>query len=194
MQPSDVVENGQLVNQMYHAIKEGELNIKHIPYWVEQVIDSGAWRKRWTGAFVVEHTSFRSFIMTARVEGLGWNSEDDLKQIESLLRYAPDVLTKWRQAITPEHGGDRRSENASIKNNNIILDRPVQGTSLAYTLDRLSRESPDLYAKVVAKELSANAAAIEAGFRKRPSPFEQVVKLIPKLTAAEWAEVKASFK
>jgi hypothetical protein len=35
-------------------------------------------------------------------------------------------------------------------------------------LARLDRDYPDLAARVRAKELSANAAAIEAGFRKPP--------------------------
>lgn len=45
---------------------------------------------------------------------------------------------------------------------------PAQGTSRAYTLTRLESERPDLYERVCRKELSANAAAIEAGFRKPP--------------------------
>jgi hypothetical protein len=38
----------------------------------------------------------------------------------------------------------------------------------AYILARLDRDRPDLAARVRAHELSANAAAIEAGFRKKP--------------------------
>jgi hypothetical protein len=44
---------------------------------------------------------------------------------------------------------------------------------------------PDLAKQVRAKKLSANAAAIEAGFRKRLTKFEQIVKWIPDLTSAE---------
>jgi hypothetical protein len=45
---------------------------------------------------------------------------------------------KWRQAVTAPHGGDRKSEEAQIKSDNVTLD-PKRGNSLAYTLDRLSR-------------------------------------------------------
>jgi hypothetical protein len=41
-----------------------------------------------------------------------------------------------------------------------ITMKPERGTSRAYTLDRLERERPDLFAKVKAGVLSANAAAI----------------------------------
>jgi hypothetical protein len=46
-------------------------------------------------------------------------------------------------------------------------------------------DRPDLAERVEAGELSANAAAEEAGFRKKPTPFEIVCRLLPKLTAAE---------
>ena len=38
------------------------------------------------------------------------------------------------------------------------------GTSRAYALARLDRDRPDLAQRVLSGELSANAAAIEAGF------------------------------
>jgi hypothetical protein len=44
---------------------------------------------------------------------------------------------------------------------NITL--PERGTSAAYTLARLRRENPKLAARVEAGEISANAAAIQAG-------------------------------
>jgi hypothetical protein len=37
-----------------------------------------------------------------------------------------------------------------------------QGNSKGYTLSRLNRDHPELYDRVIAGELSANAAAIEA--------------------------------
>jgi hypothetical protein len=38
---------------------------------------------------------------------------------------------------------------------------------------------------VRAGEFSATAAAIEAGFRKKPTPFEIISRLLPKLTDSE---------
>ena len=40
----------------------------------------------------------------------------------------------------------------------------------------------------------ANAAAIEAGFRKKPTPFETILKLLPKLSDNEWQQVVRSRK
>ena len=60
------------------------------------------------------------------------------------------------------------------------------------TLSRRSRERPDLFARVGKGKgkLSANAAAIEAGIRKKLSAFEQILKLLPKPTTQERINLK----
>ena len=60
-------------------------------------------------------------------------------------------------------GGDRKSEEAKDHIRNTNMKTCTQ--DLTYTLRRLLRDKPKLFAKVEAGELSANAAAIEAGFR-----------------------------
>ena len=70
------------------------------------------------------------------------------------------------------------------------LESDGRGNARAYTLDRLQRENPKLFDCVVAGDLSANAAAIKAGFRQKPTPFEKIVKLLPKLSAGEKAKLK----
>jgi hypothetical protein len=47
-----------------------------------------------------------------------------------------------------------------------IINTPDYGTSLSYTLRRLKQDHPELYQRVVAGDLSANAAAREAGIRR----------------------------
>ena len=58
--------------------------------------------------------------------------------------------------------------------NNINELTRTSGTSKSYTISRLKKHRPDLFAKVVANELSANAAAIQAGFRKVKTPEDQL--------------------
>jgi thioesterase domain-containing protein len=88
--------------------------------------------------------------------GMGWASKEAKDQVASLLQLDPDALRMWGGATTGPHGGDSKSEDAQIKTDNVSLD-PKHGNSLAYTLSRLARERPDLYAKVVAEEMSANS-------------------------------------
>ena len=75
----------------------------------------------------------------------------------------------------PSHGGAR------IRGSNAASD----GRGVTYILRRLKRDRPDLLKRVVSGELSANAAAVEAGFRKRPSALEQMQKLWLRLSPAE---------
>jgi hypothetical protein len=67
------------------------------------------------------------------------------------------------------HGGDRRSEKAKADQGSDKKTVPTLiGRGRNYDLARLDRDRPDLAARVRAKKMSANAAAIEAGFRKPP--------------------------
>lgn len=50
------------------------------------------------------------------------------------------------------------------------------GTSQGYTLTRLSGQFPALYERICNGESSANAAAIEAGFRTRKIQIESTVE------------------
>jgi hypothetical protein len=52
------------------------------------------------------------------------------------------------------------------KDNNVMISPKRQGNDRSYLLARLKRDRPELAARVEAGQLSANAAAIEAGFRK----------------------------
>jgi len=90
-------------------------------------------------------------------------------------------LSRAKDALATERGGHKRTSSApprkkydlnapvgsnqfSEGNDNVITR---QGNSRAYTLDRLKRQAPELFERVISGELSANAAAIEAGFRKK---------------------------
>lgn len=90
-------------------------------------------------------------------------TEQSLGQIVARLRQGETVGLTLRQ-----HGGDRRSEKARDQGCNATLKR---GTA-TYTLARLDRDNPELAEDVRAGRKSANAAAIEAGFRKKPSPLD----------------------
>jgi hypothetical protein len=66
----------------------------------------------------------------------------------------------FRAVTTGHHGGNRRSPPEN-KSDNVTLE-PKRGNRRAYVLSRLKRSRPDLFDKVVAGKMTANAAAIEA--------------------------------
>ena len=76
------------------------------------------------------------------------------------------------------------ADNISIAKDLFVDPEPAKkkadaGTSRAYALTRLKKERPDLFDRVCAKELSANAAAIEAGWRKKATAAEVLARVEP---------------
>lgn len=168
--------NGDLVESFWNAVDHCSIN--RIPAIVREVITSGAWRKRRFRNKVYEHEKFLDFITTPPLAGCGWEPD----KVAALLGNDVEVLAMWREATTGKPG---RRWKSNITNNDNVINKGQQGNSRAYTLDRLKRERPDLFDKVKLGKLSANAAAIEAGFRKQATPLERILKLLPKLTSTE---------
>ena len=104
--------------------------------------------------------------------------------LEKLRRGEPVELQRKDGRVVPlgKHGGNRKVD---YQGDIVTL---MRGNSLDYTLRRLTRDRPDLLARYESGELSANAAAIEAGFRKKRTPFEQAQYWYNKLTVAEKSE------
>jgi len=118
------------------------------------------------------------------MQGCGWPPE----KVEVLLRDDPVILAEWREATTaPNHRPAESSDNittlpprrgtettgakhihADASNRSI---KPIHGTTRAYTLTRLKQQEPELFKRVTRGELSANAAAIEAGLTSSETAF-----------------------
>jgi hypothetical protein len=72
-------------------------------------------------------------------------------------------LSAISRSAGPAQWGNRKSEKAKDEDRNPTLI----GRGSDYDIVRLERDCPDLAARVRANEFSANAAAIEAGFRTK---------------------------
>jgi hypothetical protein len=142
------------------------------------VAEDGAWR--WQAFSSQEreykYTTFRDYLKR-------W-SQFGIEDLKRLFTDDAQILTLLEKADTGQHGGDRKSEY--FKSSNTTLDNPDRGK--AYTLRRLEKDAPSLFQKVLNNELSANAAAIVAGFRKKPSPYDQLVKAWEKASDQEREE------
>lgn len=122
--------------------------------------------------------SFRQFIESSYESGgLGWSIENLKSVLRLKHRYEYEGsghaglierIVKMRQQVVDllnepigVNGGDRKSvlyyQTDSLSGNG--------GTSIDYTVRRLKKDNPELAEKVIKGELSANAAAIQAGFR-----------------------------
>jgi hypothetical protein len=119
----------------------------------------------------------------AYCEGLGLAPEMVDLALRGLELTDPNSITPLERAVAlGQHGGDRRSEKARADQAGVSS---LKYNTKAHWLARLQRDRPDLAQRVINGELSANAAAIEAGFRTKLTPFERIKQLIPKLTVEE---------
>jgi hypothetical protein len=107
--------------------------------------------------------SLRELVTTAPIVGWG----EDPAKIEAVIRDDAEVLSMWREAMKGK-AGRKCGDNVTQ------LTKTEKGNSRAYTVSRLQREAPELFAQVAAGELSANAAAIQAGFRKKKTPLDNL--------------------
>ena len=163
--------NDEICNTLQNAIAYGIGRVQHIPGLLERIINENMWQERIMvmNGQRVEFKRLRDFIETGPPEGLGSDYEtlkgickaQKRKDVIALI----DKLEKGYQ----QHGGDRKSEG--IKLYNIQDDTAPTGTSAQSAIRRLRKDRPDLLERVVAGELSPNAAAIEAGHRQRKAQF-----------------------
>lgn len=168
-------EANDMVDGLWHAVNHGGAALNDVPRIVKNILITGAWKERKirTGE-IIKHTRFSSFITTKPLAGCGWKASD----VQKLISEDPETLVLWREAMKGQEGGNTTSD--------IITGAgAATGTSRAYTLSRLKREFPDLFQQVVAGELSANAAAIKAGFRRKTTPLHNLRAAWKKATQAE---------
>ena len=137
---------------------------------------------------------------------LGYKDEDDFVRrgldldpatvkwaIKGLKRLKPNEPIAYRYAVSVgQHGGDHTSAKGKEQACNTRL---LSYGDRTHILARLQRDGrAELLAEVYAGEKSANAAAIEAGYRKRKTSFEKMVALWAELSKAnrqkflKWAD------
>jgi hypothetical protein len=139
-----------------------------------------------SGYEVVNHGSFDGLYEAVIEPWLGKYPE--LREIVG--RYQRGEISVEDGVVQIELG--RRGSNQHTRKEDMILSGPPSGkcgTGRAYTEARLRRDRPDLAARVRSGELSANAAAIEAGFRKQATPIQKMLRWVPDLTEDEWQQL-----
>ena len=131
-----------------------------LPKMIRRLIEDEAWKGRTKDAKDnrAPFASFREF-----VEYPLWHARLNCSWDRLMLYCEHDpecrVLLLEQVGELSGHGGDhRQGDNGTLKG---------RGTDPTYILARLKRDRPDLARQVIDGAISAHAAAIEAGFRKR---------------------------
>jgi len=173
---SDLQRAGQTVIAFRHAVQE--CNLDRIAAFIKEIIEKELWRARAEGVpdRLYKCESLPEFITAKPIRGCGW----PLDKITLLLRQAGNekVLYMWRKATK---GGKGRPP----KNSDRVTIKSKRGNSKDYLLDRLEQERPDLFERVINKELATKTAAREAGLIKEPTPLELLQKAWKKASAQE---------
>lgn len=157
------IENGQLCQTTIQALSRTVGGLKNFPGLLKKIIVNKSWQCRVNMGTTIELGSLRELITEFPIRGWG----EDPKKIEAVIKDDPEVLAMFREAMKAPHGGDRKSESAPIKDNNVMLDQASQGNARAYSVTRVQQEcKPEVVAKVMAGEMSPNAALVKAGIRE----------------------------
>lgn len=175
----NAIENAQLCDSTSECLRRGVGRLATFPEGLKKIILGHAWKQRQLKNGEIIELKNLSELVTSKPM-IGWG--EDPKTIEAVIKDNPEVLQLFREAMSNQ--GERNDFR-----NNVTEVNAVTGNSKAYTVDRLKREAPELYEAVCRKDLSANAAAIKAGFRKKPTTVEVIRKAWVKLTESERDEL-----
>ena len=166
---SNLVDNGAVIAALGSAVAHGNENVAQIPALLVQIVDDDRWRHFITKmGEEVTYTRFEDFAKEPPTAGLGISVE----VLARLVQDDPVAVGALERAMQKPDGNPtgKNQHTAPVGTVDNIhsstIERP-SGTSEAATVRRLRKDRPDLHAKYLANEISANAAAILAGFRPK---------------------------
>lgn len=150
-------------------IIEFDTVIDTFPKMLEQIIDNDCWKRRLLRSYntICEFDYFGEFITAELPRGLNTTVDN----IRIALTRFPVVWDKVERLLERRPGNptgrNQYSEEGTFDNIQDSSTKAPTGTSKAATMRRLRKDAPELAEKVIEGELTANAAAILAGFRKK---------------------------
>ena len=171
-----LLQNDTYVSTLARALAEGQ-SLADVPGLMKNIIKSDMWRDR-----IVRQTGqqatfkrFRDFVEAYPPEGL----RTTISMLIQICNTYGDMeaVAMIAQVEAGERGGNNNPEGKNqyvdkqVKVDIINFDHEDKvtgdGTSTTYTMRRLEKDAPELHKAVVSGELSPNAAALQAGFRRR---------------------------
>jgi hypothetical protein len=163
------------VSSLQHSLAEGAHGIDCVPKLIVRVIAENLWREFYCEPMQseVRHESFERYVTDNLPTGLGTT----IRFLKNLCRDDAEALEAIDRATQREPGaGKNQHANQDCLFDNVQEAEAPTGNSRDAAIRRLRKDRPDLLEKVVAGQLSAHAAAVEAGHRKKPTHAESCVK------------------
>jgi hypothetical protein len=172
---------GADVAMLSNALRRGGSALESVPEQIKQILRGEEWRHFVTRlGKEVRHERFADFVATPPLAGLG----ADVPLVRRLIANDPEALDLLDRAL---------QNPASAHAGNNVPGRP-EGNSRDKALRKLRKDAPELHAEVLAGRLSAHAAMVKAGYRKRtftvrPDPSSAVRSLRKYMTPDQLAEL-----
>lgn len=195
----ELADHGSQVLMLQTCFSNTVTHARLIPDLVLDLAGDGSWRRftsnRARGVvFEYGPAEFRKFLEAPIPGGCGAKIE----LVERMLRGTPawEVFLELTRGEpgglnNPDGSNQHTSKGKEVNCDDVTVDLPepnkppATGNSVSYALRRLSRERPDLYERVKAGELTANAAMVAAGFRDRtvqvPADPERAARALARL-------------
>lgn len=172
-----LILNDSIVSSLQRLVRSGRHEMENLPEYIKILVREDAWRERYSEVLgrMVTFSRFADFVAADIPDGLG----TDIETVKKLIRDDNDARNAIDRAMANKVG----SNQYTVPDNNIHRQgrrESPTGTSAYAAIRRLRKHALDpetgeilderihgLYERVLSGEISPNAAAIEAGFRKR---------------------------
>lgn len=186
-----LLTNDSIVRNLRLFMASGVRSGQEVPDIVKDICRNGRWRERLDEQTRERHEckTFEEFVTTEPLRGLG-SSVDVLKRLCRDDKEARDAIDDALK------GTSQQGRRNDLLDN--IQDVPAPtGTSIDRSLRKLRTEAAKspavrkVYEKVLAGEMSPHRGMVECGFRKVPTPLEQIKRLARKMTAKERRDLVA---
>ncbi|WP_049566912.1 hypothetical protein [Streptomyces sp. SBT349] len=148
--------NAVLVEALGSSLRRGGNALQDVPGLLKRILEEEAWKEFVTPrGELVMYAEVEDFVRTSPSRGLG----ADPDMVRRLIQRDPVTLDLFDRAMQRRPG---RPETLSNRQ-----DSAPAGTTRTAALRRLRKDRPDLHGEVLAGHLSAHAAMVKAGFRRR---------------------------
>lgn len=184
-----------IVAATQHALRVGGASLRNVPALLKRLIQEDSWREYLSPkGEVLTFVAFRDFLgspwgldttldMLLRVCGEDLEAVDLLDKVttakpgnrEGINQYADSQASSIQEPrLFCEQQPEQCGIHDIVMNSTEKKELPSQGNSRTYALRRLREHKPHIHARVLAGELSPHQGMLEAGFRHKPTPLEQL--------------------
>lgn len=160
-----------VASKIKNCVSRLDFDVSSVHGWIQIAVEHNAWQVLGyvsLDVFLVAEAGItQEFIDAIRNAKKGTTVGDVKDKVEAA---KANPLATEDQKVEPRNPSGRKGKE-SVDN----INRLKGGTDTTYTLRRLARDCPEMLDRIEAGELSVNAAAIQAGIRRKKTPEELVV-------------------